>query len=221
LIADPPAIARKLLHDLSALRINGLHMPDAQQLAKAVDPALSRSQPRDSQASGAAAVKQRELLAALKAGVPTHPELKRPMLPDQLLNLERLESARRQQMSAAAYQSLADAKKSRAKTRSLLYRTVNALRYVPLNPLWWHKQLRRGALGLRLRQHFRACSIAMSGAFDSDWYGTHYSDVARSNIDPLLHFVRFGAAEGRDPAPSYSTKERLHNMLRIAETTSD
>jgi hypothetical protein len=32
-----------------------------------------------------------------------------------------------------------------------------------------------------------------------------------------MHFVRFGAAEGRDPAPSCSTKDHLHAMLDAGE----
>src|SRR5579863_561325 len=40
---------------------------------------------------------------------------------------------------------------------------------------------------------------ALSGFFDPDWYQTRYPDIAASGIDPLFHFVNFGAAEGRDP----------------------
>ena len=40
---------------------------------------------------------------------------------------------------------------------------------------------------------------ALSGFFDPDWYLSRYSDIAASGIDPLFHFVNFGAAEGRDP----------------------
>lgn len=40
---------------------------------------------------------------------------------------------------------------------------------------------------------------ALNGFFDPDWYLSRYTDIAASGIDPLYHFVNFGAAEGRDP----------------------
>jgi hypothetical protein len=39
---------------------------------------------------------------------------------------------------------------------------------------------------------------ALEGFFDPDWYLAHYPDVAGS-LDPLLHFVRHGLIERRDP----------------------
>src|SRR5215831_12379144 len=41
--------------------------------------------------------------------------------------------------------------------------------------------------------------IAASGLFDSDWYLEQYPDVRAAGIDPLVHYLRHGAAEGRDP----------------------
>jgi GT2 family glycosyltransferase len=40
---------------------------------------------------------------------------------------------------------------------------------------------------------------AMAGFFDPAWYVTRYPEVAGAGIDPLLHFIRFGLAEKRDP----------------------
>ena len=37
--------------------------------------------------------------------------------------------------------------------------------------------------------------------FDADWYLAQYEDVARSGLDPLAHYLKHGAAEGRDPGP--------------------
>ncbi|HEY3149449.1 MAG TPA: hypothetical protein VGJ75_24005, partial [Dongiaceae bacterium] len=130
-----------------------------------------------------------------------------------------LEDARRHQMASAAYRSLVDARKrgTIADLRTRLRRSLDALRYLPLNPLRWVRWLRRGTLRRRLCQRFEAYAIAASGGFDSAWYTDHYADVAKSAVDPLMHFVRFGAAEGRDPAPSCSTKDHLHAMLDAGE----
>ena len=35
--------------------------------------------------------------------------------------------------------------------------------------------------------------------FDADWYVSAYPDVAVSPLDPALHFIRHGLAEGRSP----------------------
>lgn len=39
--------------------------------------------------------------------------------------------------------------------------------------------------------------LARMGLFDAEFYRSHYPDVAAAKIDPLRHFVRFGAREGR------------------------
>jgi hypothetical protein len=47
--------------------------------------------------------------------------------------------------------------------------------------------------------------IRASGAFDRDWYLARYPDVSKAGIDPLRHYLSFGAAEGRDPNPLFDT----------------
>ena len=39
--------------------------------------------------------------------------------------------------------------------------------------------------------------------FDNAWYQTHYRDVAASGMNPLLHYLQFGAAERRNPHPHF------------------
>src|SRR5262249_52776876 len=36
------------------------------------------------------------------------------------------------------------------------------------------------------------------------WYVTHYPDAGAPGIDPLLHYLTTGGAEGRDPGPNFS-----------------
>ena len=35
--------------------------------------------------------------------------------------------------------------------------------------------------------------------FDPDWYLAHYTDVSEVGMDPVLHFIHHGLAEGRSP----------------------
>ncbi len=44
-----------------------------------------------------------------------------------------------------------------------------------------------------------------SEAFDAEYYLKKYSDVARANINPLLHYMLYGSREGRDPSGRFST----------------
>jgi GT2 family glycosyltransferase/glycosyltransferase involved in cell wall biosynthesis len=39
----------------------------------------------------------------------------------------------------------------------------------------------------------------LRGFFDAEWYLTKYPELRSIDFDPLMHFVLFGAAEGRDP----------------------
>jgi hypothetical protein len=61
-----------------------------------------------------------------------------------------------------------------------------------------------GASTVRRRLHlmWRAARLKRSGLFDAEWYLRHYTDVAGSGIDPLRHYVQFGAREGRAPNPT-------------------
>ena len=45
--------------------------------------------------------------------------------------------------------------------------------------------------------------IEASGLFDARWYLDEYADVAAAGLDPLHHYLQFGAAEGRLPGPDF------------------
>jgi GT2 family glycosyltransferase len=45
----------------------------------------------------------------------------------------------------------------------------------------------------------------LRGFFDPDWYRQRYHDVSVANADPLLHFIRHGIAERRNPNPFFDS----------------
>jgi O-antigen biosynthesis protein len=49
-------------------------------------------------------------------------------------------------------------------------------------------------------------SINNSVFFDRDWYISSYKDVAESGMNPAQHYLDYGAIEGRDPGPYFSTR---------------
>lgn len=59
----------------------------------------------------------------------------------------------------------------------------------------------------RIRQ--TVAVLRSSALFDSSWYLTHNDDVRERGLDPVLHYARFGAEEGRDPGPQFSTTHYL------------
>lgn len=52
-------------------------------------------------------------------------------------------------------------------------------------------------------------AIRESGLFDELWYLQNNSDVCALDTDPVVHYVRSGAAQGRNPTPWFSTVDYL------------
>lgn len=57
-------------------------------------------------------------------------------------------------------------------------------------------------------------TIRHSGLFDAGWYVDRYPDVADSGLDPVLHYVRIGAPEGRNPSAHFNTAYYARQMAR-------
>jgi hypothetical protein len=55
-----------------------------------------------------------------------------------------------------------------------------------------------------------------SGLFDQEWYLSTYQDVAAADVNPTEHYVRFGAAEGRNPSPKFETAYYLQSNPDVA-----
>jgi hypothetical protein len=53
--------------------------------------------------------------------------------------------------------------------------------------------------------------------FEPSWYLETYPDVAKAGINPLQHYLRFGAAEGRDPCPLFQTRWYLETYPDVAK----
>jgi hypothetical protein len=60
---------------------------------------------------------------------------------------------------------------------------------------------------VRLRREEKI--IRSSNLFDETWYLSRYQDVATADLDPVNHYLRWGAHEGRDPGPHFQTKRYI------------
>ncbi|WP_286293039.1 FkbM family methyltransferase [Aminobacter sp. SS-2016] len=80
---------------------------------------------------------------------------------------------------------------------------------------------RRSALGTLARKfgHSELAQICRtlvnSGLFDRKWYKDSYPDVGASRHEPVVHYVLFGAYEGRDPCKGFDTSYYLENNADI------
>jgi O-antigen biosynthesis protein len=58
-------------------------------------------------------------------------------------------------------------------------------------------------------EHLRAQVLTernlAEGIVDPEWYLASYPDVRENNFDPVWHFIRHGAREGRNPGPNFNT----------------
>lgn len=73
---------------------------------------------------------------------------------------------------------------------------------------------KRGAEQKALRHNIEL--VTASELFDANWYLTAYPDVAAAGLDPAQHYLRHGAAEGRDPGPRFSTRQYLERYADVA-----
>jgi len=62
--------------------------------------------------------------------------------------------------------------------------------------------------------------VAGSGMFDAAWYLERHPDVSAAGIDPIKHYLRTGAAEGRDPNPDFDTRWYLAQNPDVAAAGS-
>lgn len=63
-----------------------------------------------------------------------------------------------------------------------------------------------------LKEYVTTKLVRQSELFDAAWYLRQYEDVAESTIDPVRHFVIFGARELRNPSPVFDTNFYLRQF---------
>lgn len=64
----------------------------------------------------------------------------------------------------------------------------------------------------------RANDVLKSFLFDPVWYLKQYPDVASLAVNPLVHFLRHGIAEGRNPGPFFDSQWYLAQYPDVAQS---
>lgn len=67
-----------------------------------------------------------------------------------------------------------------------------------------------------LQRRLIAYRIGWSKLFDRQWYLEQNPDVKKAGVDPIMHYIHAGAAEGRDPSPLFNTNWYLNNNPDVA-----
>jgi lipopolysaccharide biosynthesis protein len=75
-----------------------------------------------------------------------------------------------------------------------------------------HNSLKGEKMLNNLRDYW---TIKKSGLFDPVYYLMNYPDVRRADIDPLMHFIRFGWKEERNPSSSFDTSFYLNSYTDV------
>ncbi|WP_447529190.1 glycosyltransferase [Vreelandella sp. TE19] len=60
--------------------------------------------------------------------------------------------------------------------------------------------------------------IRHSGFIDEKWYLKRYPDVARSGMDPVVHYVKYGEPWGRMPSPFFDPRYYLSTYADVAKS---
>ncbi|OYU46889.1 MAG: hypothetical protein CFE31_19385 [Rhizobiales bacterium PAR1] len=75
---------------------------------------------------------------------------------------------------------------------------------------WAHLPRFEGGISLSTSEAID--TIRKSGLFDKSYYSSTYPDVSKNGGDLIEHYVRWGAAEGRNPADWFDTKYYSRSM---------
>lgn len=100
-----------------------------------------------------------------------------------------------------------------------LKQTISRLKSNALWPYYLSKALvKLNKSSIKRELHFfkHKKLLKDSPLFCPDYYLTTYPDVAKSDNDPVAHYLRRGAFEGRNPSKNFSTNAYLENNKDVA-----
>lgn len=83
---------------------------------------------------------------------------------------------------------------------------------------WYQGQLGMHSTGVDLKTHFLEIGwnlgLTPNRWFDTLGYVAAYKDVAKAGVNPFVHFMRSGLAEGRSPNPFFESRYPTHSDLK-------
>lgn len=159
---------------------------EARQLAVTAE-ALQRSREEIRKLSRILAEEQAKAAAGKGGGAV---EVSRAQDPSLLLEIQRQRSE-----LVKLTELLGEAQREISDVRAELSNTHRVIPFI----VWAFVERCRMPLLDRFFKPMRRRWLEESGLFDREWYLYANRDVAEAGVDPLLHFLRHGAREGRPP----------------------
>jgi hypothetical protein len=95
------------------------------------------------------------------------------------------------------------------KRTEVLQAALRAMTVPPEYPRGGWRRLARRAF-TRLREPVWGARLKRAGVFDPDFYLTRNPEVAATGLDPMTHYLRYGALVGLDPSPFLPWPYLLH-----------
>ena len=93
--------------------------------------------------------------------------------------------------------------KNDALRSTLSWRLSAPLRTIERFPIVLSRFLQRHRMRRRRQRDYE--TLKSSNWFNEEWYLNTYPDVAEAGVDSVFHYIRYGAAEGRAPGPTFDT----------------
>lgn len=122
----------------------------------------------------------------------------------------RLADLQRQLESASAQQARNNAQKALG-LQNAAGAAVAQSAHSPLRRFWYARKRNRA-----LRKQMLA--IRLSGLFDEQWYLKTHPDVAQAGLDPIEHYLKYGASEARNPSTHFDSLWYLEAYPDVAAT---
>jgi chromosome segregation ATPase/cephalosporin hydroxylase len=86
-------------------------------------------------------------------------------------------------------------------------------------PILVQRKTRKGRTRVsRLTIDGQISVLDKSKVLNKEWYLEQYEDVAKSGMSPAEHYIRYGAAEGRQPGPEFDTEWYVTNYPDVMES---
>lgn len=112
--------------------------------------------------------------------------------------------------------AVADANRRLADLRTELKSVVGSRSWRLTSPIRsYSKQSKKVKIAMLEEQK---AQVANSGLFDEAWYLETYPDVAKSQVNPIEHYLKAGAYEGRNPSETFDTTWYLIYYRDVTES---
>lgn len=112
--------------------------------------------------------------------------------------------------------ALAAANRRISELNTELNKVTGSRRWRLANPTNSYSKKSRKAAADQLERQI--VEVENSGLFDEAWYWEQYPDVVKAGVNPIEHYLKTGAYEGRNPSATFDTAWYLSNYRDVTDS---